>query len=126
MVPEIWHLDCFQPLKGHKSFKCHISGTSRPIGLKFGLCDYFSKILPPLETNLDPNPIPSTHGLASGLAKKAKQLDGQNHVFPHCLTLLSTQKVVSFVGMIWTILNPIGPHSGQRSCRRLRVKILKN
>ena len=50
-------------------------------------------------------------GLASGLAKKAKQLDGQNHVFPHCLTLLSTQKVVSFVGMIWTILNPIGPHS---------------
>ena len=68
-------------------------------------------ILPPLETNLDPNPIPSTLGLAGGLAKKAKQLSGQNHVFPHCLTLLSVQKKASFVGMIWRILNPIGPHS---------------
>ena len=35
-----------------------------------------------------------------------------DHVFPHCLTSLSTQKVASFVGMIWTILNLIGPHSG--------------
>ena len=70
-------------------------------------------LLPPLETNLDRNPIPFTHGLASGLAKKAKQLDGQNHDFPHCLTLLIVQKVVSFVGMIWTILNLIGPHSDE-------------
>ena len=33
---------------------------------------YFGLILPPLETNLVRNPIPSAHGLASGLAKKGQ------------------------------------------------------
>ena len=44
------------------------------------------------------------------IAQKAINQDDQNHVFPHCLTLLSTQKVVSSVEKFVWFLNPSELH----------------
>ena len=61
------------------------------------------------------------------IAQKAINQDDQNHVFPHCLTLMSTQKVVSSVGkIVWFLLFTAGSTVQFFSSKQTMLHTTKN